>query len=79
MERFTKRINKKNCHEAEREVNNEEPGRSLSCPYHILYIKMNVCLYFIQIHISKPIGTKLCTRLPLGLEKTLGYVWARNS
>jgi hypothetical protein len=23
-----------------------------------------VCLYFIQIHISEPIGTKLCTHLP---------------
>jgi len=40
---------------------------------------MYVCLYLIQIHISEPIGTKLCTRLPLGLEETLGYVWARNS
>jgi hypothetical protein len=38
-----------------------------------------VCLYLIQIHISEPIGTKLCTRLPLGLEETVGYVWARNS
>jgi hypothetical protein len=33
----------------------------------------------IQIHISKPIWTKLCTRLPLGLEETVGYVWSRNS
>jgi hypothetical protein len=40
---------------------------------------MFVCLYLIQIHISEPIGTKLCTRLPLGLEETVGYVWARNS
>ena len=38
-----------------------------------------VCLYLIQIHISEPIGTKLCTRLPLGLEETVGYVWARDS
>jgi hypothetical protein len=49
----------------------------------ILYIKMNVCLYvslyLIQIHISEPIGTTLCTRLPIGLEETVGYVWARNS
>jgi len=34
----------------------------------ILYIKMNVCLYvclyLTQIHISEPIGTKLCTHLP---------------
>jgi hypothetical protein len=45
-------------------------------------IKMNVCmhvsLYLIQIHISAPIGTKLCTRLPRGLEETVGYVWAHN-
>jgi len=35
---------------------------------------------FIQIHISEPIWTKLCTRLPLGLEETVGYdVWIRNS
>jgi hypothetical protein len=55
--------------------------------YPILYIKMNVCLcvclfvcsYLIQIHLSEPIGTKLCTRPPLGLEETVGYVWARNS
>ena len=40
---------------------------------------MNVCLYLIQIHISEPIGTKLCTCLPRGLEETVGYVWARNS
>jgi len=44
----------------------------------ILYIKMNVCLYLIQIHISEPIGTKLCTRLPRGLEETVGHVWAHN-
>jgi hypothetical protein len=40
----------------------------------ILYIKLNVCLYLIQNHISEPIETKLCTRLPLGLEETVGYV-----
>ena len=33
----------------------------------------------IQIHIYEPIWTKLCTRLPLGLEETVGYVWTRNS
>jgi hypothetical protein len=57
------------------------------CCLDILYIKMNVCLfvclfvcmYLIQIHISEPIGTKLCTRLPLCLEQTVGYVWVRNS
>ena len=37
------------------------------------------CLYLIQIHISEPIGTKLCTRLPCRLEETVGYVWARYS
>jgi hypothetical protein len=36
-------------------------------------------MYLIQIHISEPIWTKLCTPLPLGLEETVGYVWARNS
>jgi hypothetical protein len=39
---------------------------------------MNICLHLIQIHISEPIGTKLCTHLPRGLEKTVGYVWAHN-
>jgi len=38
-----------------------------------------VCLYLIQIHISEPIGTKLCTHLPRGLEETIGYVWAHIS
>jgi len=37
-----------------------------------------VCLYLIQIHISEPIGTKLCTHLPRSLEETVGYVWAHN-
>jgi hypothetical protein len=40
---------------------------------------MFVSLYLIQIHISEPIWTKLCTHLPLGLEETVGYVWTRNS
>jgi len=44
-----------------------------------MYVCMFVSLYLIQIHISEPIGTKLSTRLPLGLEETVGYVWARNS
>ena len=39
---------------------------------------MFVSLYLIQIHISEPIGTKLCTRLPRGLEEAVGYVWAHN-
>ena len=29
----------------------------------LLYIKLDVCLYIIQIHISEPISTKLCTHL----------------
>jgi hypothetical protein len=33
----------------------------------------------IQIHIPVPIWTKLRTRLPLGLEEVVGYVWTRNS
>jgi hypothetical protein len=53
------------------------------CGFLILYIKMNVCLFvcmeLIQIHISEPIWTRLCTRLPLGLEETVVYVWTRNS
>jgi len=32
----------------------------------------------IQIHISEPISTKLCTRLSLGLEEVVGYVWTHN-
>ena len=44
-----------------------------------LFVCFCVCLYLIQIHISEPIWTKLCTRLPLGLEETVGYVWTRNS
>jgi hypothetical protein len=39
---------------------------------------MNVCLNLIQNHIFEPIGTKLCTHLPRGLEETVGYVWANN-
>jgi hypothetical protein len=37
-----------------------------------------VCLYLIQIHISEPIWTKLCTHLPLGLEETVWYVWTQT-
>jgi len=44
-----------------------------------LYVCLFVSLYLIQIHISEPIGTKLCTRLPRGLEETVGYVWTRYS
>ena len=32
---------------------------------------MFVCLYLIQIHISEPIETKLCTKLTRGLEETV--------
>ena len=44
-----------------------------------MFVCMFVSLYLIQIHISEPIGTKLCTRLPRRLEETVGYVWARYS
>jgi hypothetical protein len=47
--------------------------------YICMYVCMYVCMCLIQIHISEPIWTKLCTRLPLGLEETVGYVRARNS
>jgi hypothetical protein len=36
------------------------------------------CLHLIQIHISEPIGTKLCTHIPRGLAETVVYVWAHN-
>jgi hypothetical protein len=49
------------------------------CLFVCLFVCMYICMYLIQIHISEPIWTKLCTRLPLGLEETAGYVWARNS
>jgi hypothetical protein len=39
-----------------------------------MFVCMFVSLYLIQIHISEPIGTKLCTRLPLVMEETVGYV-----
>ena len=39
---------------------------------------MFVSLYLIQMHISEPIRTKLCTRLPRRLEEAVGYVWAHN-
>ena len=39
---------------------------------------MFVCLELIQIHIFEPIWTRLCTRLPLGLEEVVGYVWTHN-
>jgi len=37
-----------------------------------LFVCLYVCLCLIQIHISEPIGTKLCTHLPRGLEETVG-------
>jgi hypothetical protein len=40
---------------------------------------MFVYMELIQIHISESILTKLWTRLPLGLEETVWYVWTRNS
>ena len=44
-----------------------------------MFVCLFVCMYLIQINISEPIWTKLCTRLPLGLEETVRYVWTRNS
>ena len=43
-----------------------------------LFVCLFVCLYLIQIHISEPIWTKLCTHLPLGLEETVVNVWNHN-
>jgi hypothetical protein len=42
------------------------------------FVCLFVCLYTIQIHISEPISTELCTRLPLHLEEVVGYVWTHN-
>jgi hypothetical protein len=44
-----------------------------------LFVCMYVYMKLIQIHIFKPIWTKLCICLPLGLEETVGYVCPRNS
>jgi len=41
----------------------------------LLFAYFFVCLYLIQIHISEPISTKLCTRVPIRLEEVVGYVW----
>jgi hypothetical protein len=43
-----------------------------------MYVCMYVSFYLIQIHFSAPIGTKLCTRLPHGMEETVGYVWTHT-
>jgi hypothetical protein len=51
----------------------------------ILYIKMNVCFFvclyvcMYETYTNLHFWTKLCTRLPLGLEETVGHVWTRNS
>jgi hypothetical protein len=37
-----------------------------------------VSLYLIEIHISEPIWTTLCTHLLLGLEESVGYVWSEK-
>jgi hypothetical protein len=44
-----------------------------------MFVNLYVCLCLIEIRISEPIGTKLCTRLPRGLEEIVGYVSVRNS
>jgi len=43
-----------------------------------MFVCLFVCMELIQIHISEPIWTKLCTRFPLGLEEVVGYVWTHN-
>jgi hypothetical protein len=45
----------------------------------MMFVCIYVCMELIQIHICEPIWTELCSRLPLGLEETVGYVWTRNS
>jgi len=37
-----------------------------------------LCLYLIQIHISKAISTELSICLPLGLQEVVEYVWTHN-
>jgi hypothetical protein len=44
-----------------------------------LLVCLYVCMELIQIYISEPIWTNLCTHLPLGLEEIIGYVWTQNS
>jgi hypothetical protein len=41
-------------------------------------MELNVSSYLLQIHISEPISTKLCTHLPLAVEETVVYVWTHN-
>jgi hypothetical protein len=54
-----------------KELNRHMTGEWTLTYYHLIYkdeflfVCLYVCLYLIQIHISEPIGTKLCTRLPL--------------
>ena len=43
-----------------------------------LFVCLYICLYLIQIHISEPIGAKLCTHIPRGLEEIVGHVWAHD-
>jgi len=43
-----------------------------------MFVCKFVCLSLIQIHISEPISTKLCTHLPHRLEETVWYVWSEN-
>ena len=40
---------------------------------------MNVCLFVCMKHTNSHFWAKLCSRLPLGLEETVGYVWTRES
>jgi len=43
-----------------------------------LFVCFHIFLYLIQIHISEPISTEHCTRLPLCLGEVVGYVWTHN-
>ena len=44
-----------------------------------MFVCVYVCMKLIQIHISEPIGIRLCTCLPLDLEETVWYVYTPNS
>jgi hypothetical protein len=44
-----------------------------------MFVCMYECVELMQIHISEPIWTTLCTRISLGLEGTVGYVGTRYS
>jgi hypothetical protein len=61
-------------------VNNQLEAQFFFMYVYLSYIKrwMFVCMELIQIHISEPIWTKLCTHLLLGLEEVEGDLWTHN-